>query len=495
MVENRFRETLARGAFAITVEVVAPPRDADTSTALAPALALARALAVDPRVAGLSVTDRVRTDEDRDAVEVAAELASASGTAPLVHLSGKDRTPADHAREVERLRAHGLENLLCVTGDRLKTPPASGRRVPYLDSVDAVALARRWWPEAFVGGAISPYKYTEEETFNQLFKMAKKEAAGADFLVTQVGWDMRKLSELARYRGRRGLARPVLANVMALSLGLARYLHKGAVPGVIVSDDLLALLEAEAEAPDKGGAARLRRLALQIVGAERLGYAGLHLSMVQRYEDLCRTLDLVARWREELGTLDDWWEAWQVQHGRLPDGRPADLGAAPHFFVDGAGAPGGTALPPAKGDRQRHRLGSVIHGVVFHRASPLYWTLRPLARRVRPGSRLEASLARLERRVKEPLFGCQMCGVCRLPDTFYVCPETCPKGLANGPCGGSIGNRCEAGSRECVHSVTYRLAKTLGQLDRLERARIPPVAGPRGGSSWVRHFAGDDDRP
>jgi methylenetetrahydrofolate reductase (NADPH) len=97
---------------------------------------------------------------------------------------------------------------------------------------------------------------------------------------------------------------------------------------------------------------------------------------------------------------------------------------------------------------------------------------------------------RFERRIKEPLFGCRMCGFCRLPETFYVCPETCPKGLANGPCGGSTNNRCEAGHQECVHSVRYRLAKALGHLERLERELIPPVPEPRGGSSWVRHFAG-----
>jgi methylenetetrahydrofolate reductase (NADPH) len=487
-MDNRLRGALSRGSFAITVEVVAPQRDTDVGTALAPALTLARALAQDPRIAGLSVTDRVRSDDDHDAIDVATRLASASGTVPIVHLSGKDRCPADHERAIDRLRALGLANLLCVTGDRLKTPPP-GRRVRYLDSVDAVALVRRCWPDALVGGGICPYKYTEEETYNQLFKMAKKEAAGADYLVTQVGWDIWKLAELARYRTFRGFTRPVLANVMSLPLGVARYLHKGAVPGVFVSDDLLALVEAEATAPDKGAAARLTRLALQVVGAKRLGYAGAHLSMVSRYEDVCRLLELVTHWRRQLRTLDDWWQAWETHH-RLPDGRAAQLGAAPQFFLHGPDARNGTAPSPAAGELRRYRLGRLFHALAFHPASPVYWALRPLARRVRPGTPVEAWVMAVESRIKEPLFGCRMCGFCRLPDTFYVCPETCPKGLANGPCGGSMNNRCEAGLRECVHSVRYRLAKAGGQLERLERVVIPPIPEPWGGSSWVNHFAG-----
>jgi hypothetical protein len=46
-----------------------------------------------------------------------------------------------------------------------------------------------------------------------------------------------------------------------------------------------------------------------------------------------------------------------------------------------------------------------------------------------------------------------------------------------------------------VHSVRYRVAKALGQLDRLERVLVPPAPEPRGGSSWVRHFAGTDPAP
>lgn len=45
--------------------------------------------------------------------------------------------------------------------------------------------------------------------------------------------------------------------------------------------------------------------------------------------------------------------------------------------------------------------------------------------------------------VKGPLFGCQQCGQCLLSQTGYVCPMTCPKGLRNGPCGGTVDGACE----------------------------------------------------
>jgi len=101
-------------------------------------------------------------------------------------------------------------------------------------------------------------------------------------------------------------------------------------------------------------------------------------------------------------------------------------------------------------------------------------------------------LLRIERAIKEPLVGCQSCGFCRLPHTAYVCPETCPKGLANGPCGGTKDNRCEFGDRECIHNQIYRISKQAGLLSNLEEVLIPPVPEAAWDScSWVTHFRGE----
>ena len=264
-------------------------------------------------------------------------------------------------------------------------------------------------------------------------------------------------------------------------------MNKGAVPGIVVTDDLLTLVEHEGQAPDKGRGARLERLALQIVGAELLGYAGVELSGLNRYDDLCGVFDAVDALRAHGASEDDWWRRWE-QHARLPTGEPARLHPDPGYFIfDGGGR--GEALAPRAAERCRFFVLRALHQAIFHPNSPVHLLLRPVARRIPTRSRLGGWLARLEGVIKKPL-GCEVCGECRLPQTFYVCPETCPKGLANGPCGGSSGNICEAGDRECVHSVVYRLAKAAGQVQSLERGLIPSVPEPRGGSSWLEHFSG-----
>jgi methylenetetrahydrofolate reductase (NADH) len=487
---NRLREALSTGTFAITLEIVTPERRVPLAEALAAPLACARAIAADPRIAALSVTDRVRSDDDHDVIDVAIELGRAAGLMPVVHLSGKDRDRACVTSSLARLAEAGLENVLCITGDRLKRP-VGDRAVPYVDSIDAIRLARRSLPHALIAAGVSPFKYTEEERLNQYFKMTKKHAAGVDYVITQIGWDMEKLDELLRYRRERGVAGPVLANFMALSAGGARYIHRGAVPGVVVTDDLVALVEHETQAPDKGRGARLDRLALQMVGAARFGFAGVQLSGLSTADDARRVLDRAGEWSTKLVTVDDWWSAWDA-HTRLPSGEPTRLGPTRRDGLPDVRRQ--DSVPPTPWQWWRYRLLDAIHDTAFRQGSPFHHVLRALARPIDPGSRLAAALARLEGWIKAPLVGCRLCGDCRLPETFYVCPETCPKGLANGPCGGSTDNLCEAGDRQCIHSLIYRLAKASGRLDELETGLIPPVAAPGGNCSWLRYFQDSSDR-
>lgn len=84
-------------------------------------------------------------------------------------------------------------------------------------------------------------------------------------------------------------------------------------------------------------------------------------------------------------------------------------------------------------------------------------------------------LARVERAVKGPLFGCRMCGNCLLQETALICPMACPKGLRNGPCGGSTGASCYVDpSRPCIWYAIYDRSFRLGREEKLLEV-LPPL--------------------
>jgi ferredoxin len=70
---------------------------------------------------------------------------------------------------------------------------------------------------------------------------------------------------------------------------------------------------------------------------------------------------------------------------------------------------------------------------------------------------------------------CQACGNCLLALTGGVCPiARCSKQLLNGPCGGSVGGRCEVNRDiDCAWQLIYDRLKGQGRLDVLLEIQPP----------------------
>ncbi|MFO8102143.1 MAG: methylenetetrahydrofolate reductase C-terminal domain-containing protein [Dehalococcoidia bacterium] len=70
---------------------------------------------------------------------------------------------------------------------------------------------------------------------------------------------------------------------------------------------------------------------------------------------------------------------------------------------------------------------------------------------------------------------CMMCGNCILGETGGICPiAICPKGLVNGPCGGTNNGKCEVDpNKDCAWTLIYRRLEKQGKLDNI-RQIFPP---------------------
>lgn len=123
---------------------------------------------------------------------------------------------------------------------------------------------------------------------------------------------------------------------------------------------------------------------------------------------------------------------------------------------------------------------------------PAYRALAAWLERTAPALR---AFTAMEKRTKQALFGCRMCGQCALPATGYACPMSCPKQLRNGPCGGvSATGECEVypGVR-CVWLVAVERARPQGRGADLELLQRPVDHRQWGTSSWVNYWQGRDD--
>jgi hypothetical protein len=151
---------------------------------------------------------------------------------------------------------------------------------------------------------------------------------------------------------------------------------------------------------------------------------------------------------------------------------------------DGPGRPHPTRPRVAAGTT--YRLGRLL------RPNPVY---RRLAGWLERSPRALRLFTGVERRSKEALFGCRMCGQCALPQTGYACPMTCPKQLRNGPCGGVAANGdCEVYPGErCVWVIAYERAEAAGHAADLASLQRPVDRRLTGTSSWVHYWQGRDE--
>jgi len=70
---------------------------------------------------------------------------------------------------------------------------------------------------------------------------------------------------------------------------------------------------------------------------------------------------------------------------------------------------------------------------------------------------------------------CSACGECILDTTGGICPITrCPKGMINGPCGGTDKGKCEVDKdRDCVWTLIYNELKKTGNLNLMKQIQPP----------------------
>jgi methylenetetrahydrofolate reductase (NADPH) len=505
------RERLAEpGTFLVAAEVVTS-RGPITAGGGEQVLALARELAADPRIDVLSITDNPGGHTMVAPDALGTDLVS-RGQEVIIHLACKDWNRNALESRGWQLSSAGFHNVLALSGDY----PLGGHRglaapVFDIDSVGLLSLfsdmneglrderkpdTRLARTDFFLGCVVTNHKRYEREVMPQYFKLRKKAQAGARFVIKQIGWNARKDDELLRWIRREGLALAVLSNVYLLSRVAARAFHRGLIPGVVVTDDLLALVERHAASPDNGRSFFVDLAAKHVAVARGLGFDGVYLGGHMPAATFGEILDLASSfgpddWRGFARELDFAVENEFYFFERDPDtGLSSDIVSATYLDSKKRRR---TELPVPLS----YRFSRRVHDAVFADDAPLFGAGRSFYAKVDRAPRVVRRAAHaLEQAAKVPLFACKDCGDCSLPEIAYVCPESqCAKNQRNGPCGGTRDGLCEVYDSECIWSQAYERLKGYGEEESmLDGPVVVKDNALAGTSAWANTFLGRDHR-
>jgi methylenetetrahydrofolate reductase (NADPH) len=443
---------------------------------------LARELAADPRIDVLSITDNPGGHAMLAPDTLGTDLVE-NGQEVIIHLSCKDWNRNALESRGWQLGSEGFHNVLALSGDYPVTGHG-GTAAPVFD-IDSVGLLgllsdmnegmpdkrrgeRLDRTDFFLGCVVTNHKRHEREVMPQYFKLKKKVEAGARFVINQIGWNARKDDDLLHYIRRAALPVSALANVYILSRPAARAFHAGKIPGVVVSEELLGLVERYAAGPDDGRAFFVELAAKHVAVARGLGFDGVYLGGHVPAATFGEIIDLAASYDGE---------AWKDLGREIRFGFPCEF----HLFAEdpdtGLSSDRLSASYLDSKRRRRtalpvpmsYRLGRRVHDSVFSPEGRLYPRARAFYEGVEASPRpVRRAAHALEQAVKVPLFGCRDCGDCSLPDIAYVCPESqCAKNQRNGPCGGTREGLCEVYDTECIWSQAYERLKAYGEEETM----------------------------
>ncbi len=427
------------------------------------------------------------------------------GIEPLVHLAFRDKNRNQCESLLFGLAALGVRNILMLTGDYPSSAGFKGQPRPVfdLDSVQGLQLVDLMNrgidyemagkkvtlapTDFFAGACVSPFKQHESELMGQYYKLRKKIEAGAQFIITQLGYDARKFHEVLMWLKASGYNVPVLANIYVLPYGAARVMHANQIPGAVVTEKLLHDIDLERKAEDKGREARYLRAAKMYAIAKGMGFAGAHIGgHGLSYEALENIIEkgekLSPKWRELIAEFD------------YPQKKGFYL-----FQKDEKTGLNSEKKTPCRENPSRPPivlLSRLAHALVFEPHSPLFRLLKPVARWLDCSPRLKGGFTYLEHLAKVALFSCMNCGDCALFDVAYLCPVSqCPKNQRNGPCGGSSEGWCEVypGERLCIWVKAYRRLRAMGKEEEIGQNMVPPCNWALWDtSSWLNFYRGRD---
>ncbi|MEJ2691435.1 MAG: methylenetetrahydrofolate reductase, partial [Deltaproteobacteria bacterium] len=220
-------------------------------------------------------------------------LALQEGVEPVVQMTCRDRNRIGMQSDVLGANALGLKNLLCLTGDHQKFGNHPGAKGVFdMDSIQLLGMMKAMRdgkqfqcgeaikshePNLFLGAAANPFAGPFEF---RAARLGKKVASGADFIQTQIIYNVDKFAKFMEMVRDLGLEDKVyiLAGITPpRSLGMARYM-KNSVPGLEVTDEIINRMKGAKNKEEEG-----IDIAVDLINEVRQikGVSGVHIMAIE----------------------------------------------------------------------------------------------------------------------------------------------------------------------------------------------------------------------
>lgn len=284
---SNLEKVLNSGEFAVTAEL-GPPKNADSQVIIEKGGVLKGC------VDAVNITDNQTAIVRMSSIAASAIVIKEGLLEPVMQMVARDRNRIAIQSDILGAAALGIKNCLCLAGDHQTHGNHPGAKNVYdMDSIQLSAMLKAMrddkvfqggeeidvQPQLFIGAAWTPLADPKEI---RIIRLAKKIAAGADFIQTQGVFDVKAFAESMKKACDMGLCEKtyILAGIIPpKSVGMATYMQKS-VPGVDVPDEMIKRLK---DAGRKKAGIEGRKIAVELIQQLREveGVRGVHVMAIE----------------------------------------------------------------------------------------------------------------------------------------------------------------------------------------------------------------------
>lgn len=448
--KNEFKAALDNGKFIFLAECNAPGNESRCDAAAERIAPLATAMAEQKDLCGgIALTDM--PDAPWSALELAAALPENLRSTALCFLSGNGRTPAMINSQLEIASSSGTANIVPVSGNGFPSSPRECRNRPFCSASQQLQMISHG--RMFAGTVFNPFHSDADTMLASYNALENKIAAGAQYIITQSGWDMLQNQTLAWYLIRRKQFLPLIARITLLTPDKVEKIISGEIPGVRMTASFRKLIARELMGSKaQFEAAQYRRLELQIAGYRHLGYSGVIVSGVDVPGRAALVASRIRSALQEFRSFDHFLSEYREHQASAE----MNYNLQAYYMFD-------------RVLRRQYPFDEVPE--ISDPGEADISLSEKINYRIRKFFFSQADKMRPDRDIllKKLLTGCRSCSKCTLPQHHYNCTANCPKELDAGPCGGVKENgECEISGNECIFVRIMRYKRYLAAHSGLE---------------------------
>ena len=217
-------------------------------------------------------------------LEICKTIKENGRSIPVMHLTCLNQTKEQLSDQLNEFKAHGIDHFLAIRGSVMTGIRKS--QTEFSSTAEFVRYIKKVYPDSVISVSGYPEKHLEATTIKEdIENLRKKQNSGADYVITQICYDMNAYGNWIEKIRTEGITLPLNVGILPV-LNADRVLKLGFSNGISFPKELVEIFSRYGDSPIEFKKAGIDYTIGLINKIKTFEIRGLHFFYVEKYQDL-----------------------------------------------------------------------------------------------------------------------------------------------------------------------------------------------------------------